>query len=212
MKITEIPFAALRLQYRIARAPLALIEQTVIARMDSEAPGRLLYERSIGSVDAIVGALLRDDDVASRGAAQVQRSEALGEAARLEAAAAKQRADADEKLRRKRDEVIAAPAEAHAEAQQKVAEAQSTAASRKQQETARIAERTAETKKRIDESAAAKIDAAEAAERAQKQRISAAEKSAAAVADAQLDDAADKRKEAVRKQAHADRLEVLAEE
>ena len=212
MKITEIPFAALRLQYRIARAPLALIEQSVIARMDSEAPGRLLYERSIGSVDAIVGALLRDDDVASRGAAQVQRSEALGEAARLEAAAAKQRADADEKLRRKRDEVIAAPAEAHAEAQQKVAEAQSTAASRKQQETARIAERTAETKKRIDESAAAKIDAAEAAERAQKQRISAAEKSAAAVVDAQLDDAADKRKEAVRKQAHADRLEVLAEE
>ena len=51
MKITEIPFAALRLQYRIARVPLRLFEQRVLARVDSEAPARLLYERSVGAVD-----------------------------------------------------------------------------------------------------------------------------------------------------------------
>ena len=36
MKITEIPFAAMRLQYRIARVPLRLFEQRVLARVDSE--------------------------------------------------------------------------------------------------------------------------------------------------------------------------------
>ncbi len=84
MKITEIPFAALRLQYRIARVPLRLFEQRVLAGVDSEAPARLLYERSVGAVDAVVGNMLGDSEVEKRGAARVERSEALGEAARLD--------------------------------------------------------------------------------------------------------------------------------
>lgn len=80
MKITEIPLAALRLQYRIARAPLRLFEQRVLTRVDSEAPGRLLYERSVGVVDAAVGNALGDPEVGKRGVALVERSEALGEA------------------------------------------------------------------------------------------------------------------------------------
>jgi hypothetical protein len=212
MKITEIPFAALRLQYRIARAPLQLIEQRVIARMDSEAPGRLLYERSVGSIDAMVGTLLRDDDVASRGAAQVERSQAMGEAGRLDELAAQQRAEADEELQRKRDEVVAAPGKARASTQQKVQDARETAEERKHQETEKAAKRTAAAKQQIDESAAAKVDAAESAKRAKEQRIAAGEKTAAAVAKTELDDAANKRKDAVGKRAHADHVEQLAEE
>jgi hypothetical protein len=211
MKITEIPLAAMRLQYRIARAPLHLIEDRVITRMDDEAPGRLFFERSVGSMDAMVAALLHDEDVASRGASQVRRSQALGEAVRLDEVAAEQRAEADEKMRRKHDEVIAAPGEAREQAQEKMREARSAAASRKAEDAERVAKRTAETKARIDQSAAAKVDAAEAAKRTREQRITAAEKSAEAVADAQLEDAADKRREAVNKQAHADRLEDVAE-
>ncbi len=211
MKITDIPFAALRLQYRIARAPLQLIEQRVITRMDSEAPGRLLYERSVGSIDAIVGALLRDHDVASRGTAQVQRSEALGEAARLDEVAAQQRKEADDELRRKREEASAAPGKARANTQKKVQTAKTTAAQRKQQKTEEAAKHTAAVKEQIDKSAAAKVGAAESAKQAEEQRITAKEKSATAVAEARLDHAADKRKEAVGKQAHADRVEMLAD-
>ena len=146
MKITDIPFAAMRLQYRIARAPLQFIEERVIARMDPEAPGRLLFERSVGSIDAMVGTVLRDDDVASRGAAQVQRSEALAEAIRLDEAAAQQRADADEELRRKQEEVAAAPSKARKRTLQKVEDARSTAEKRKHRETENAAKRTEEAK------------------------------------------------------------------
>lgn len=212
MKITELPLIALRLQYRIARAPLQLIERRVIAQMDSEASARLLYERSIGSIDSMVGSLLRDDTIGMRGAAQVRRSEALGEAARLDEVADRQRKAADDELRRKREEVAKAPSEARDKTVQKVHDARSTAEERKQRETARAAERTAAAKEQIDESAAAKVDAAESVKRAEEQRITAAEKSVRAVAEAQLDDAADKRQEAVSKRAHADRVEALAED
>ena len=120
MKITEIPFAALRLQYRIARVPLRLFEQRVLARVDSEAPARLLYERSVGAVDAVVGNMLGDTEVEKQGAARVERSEALGEAARLDELATQTREQADEELRRKRESVAAAPGEARATAQRKV--------------------------------------------------------------------------------------------
>jgi hypothetical protein len=60
MKIAEIPFALLRFQYQIARFPFHLIEEQLAARLVSEAPARLFYERSLGAVDATVGKLLGD--------------------------------------------------------------------------------------------------------------------------------------------------------
>jgi hypothetical protein len=211
MKLTDIPFAAMRLQYRIARAPLRLFEHRVIAQMDSEAPGRLLFERSVGSIDALVGTVLRDDDVASRGAEQMQRSQALGEAVRLDQVAAQQRAEADDELRRKRNEAVAAPGKARVSTVRKVQDARSTAEQRKHEETEKAAKRTAAAKERIDQAAEAKVNAAESIRRDEEKRIAAAEKTATAVADARLEDAADKRKKAVKKSAHADRLEDLAE-
>jgi len=60
MKIAEIPFAVLRFQYQIARIPFQLIEDQMAARIYSEAPARLFYERSLGTVDAAIGNLLGD--------------------------------------------------------------------------------------------------------------------------------------------------------
>ena len=45
MRIIDTPLAVLRLQYRIVRFPLQMIEERVVARMGSEAPARLFYER-----------------------------------------------------------------------------------------------------------------------------------------------------------------------
>ena len=69
MKVAEIPFVVLRFQYQIARLPLQLIEDQVAARLRSEGPARLLYERSFGALDATVGKLLGDPQLEKRGAA-----------------------------------------------------------------------------------------------------------------------------------------------
>ena len=39
MRITAIAFPVLRLQYRIARAPLELFDKHFVSRMNSKAPG-----------------------------------------------------------------------------------------------------------------------------------------------------------------------------
>ena len=195
MKITEIPFASLRLQYRIARMPLRLFEQRVLVRVDSEAPARLLYERSVGAVDSVVGNMLGDTEVEKQGAARVERSEALGEATRLDELATP---------------AASAPGKARATSQRRVRAARSTAEERKRQGTQTAAKRAAEVKQRVDEAAAAKVIGVETAKRANQQRITAAERSATAVAEAELDDAAEKRSEAIAKRAHADRVDDLA--
>src|SRR6476619_4047744 len=87
MKITDVPFAVLRFQYQLARVPLQLIEDRVVARMDAESPARLMYERSMGRLDLAVGGALGANDVQRRGAALVERSDELARAARLEEAA-----------------------------------------------------------------------------------------------------------------------------
>jgi hypothetical protein len=211
MKITEMPVAALRLQYRIARLPLRLFEQRVLTRVDSEAPARLLYERSVGAVDTAVGNMLGDSDVAKHGTALVERSEALGEAARLDELAEQKKKQADEELRRKRESVVAAPGEARKTAQRKVDQARSAAEQRKQQAAQTATKRAADVKQRIDETAANKVTGVETAKRAKQQTATAAEKSTAAAAKAELDEAAEKRSEAVDKRAHADRVDELAD-
>ena len=39
MTITKVPFAILRFQYQLVRFPLHVIEERVVARMGTEAPG-----------------------------------------------------------------------------------------------------------------------------------------------------------------------------
>ena len=60
MKITTLPFALFRFQYGLARMPLQVIESQLSARLMPEAPARLLYERSLGMLDATAGRLLGD--------------------------------------------------------------------------------------------------------------------------------------------------------
>ena len=81
MEITDVPYAVLRFQYQLARFPLQLIEQQVVAGMSSEAPTRLFYERWLGGLDATVGKMLGDPDLEKRGAALIERSDALRRAA-----------------------------------------------------------------------------------------------------------------------------------
>jgi len=211
MKIAGIPFSVLRFQYQIARLPLQLIEDQVAARLGSEAPARLFYERSLGALDATVGKLLGDPGLEQRGAALVERSNALNKAAQLDATATRKREQADAKLESTRDEVVTDINDARDATEQQAVDARITAGQRKRAADEAAEKRTAAANKQADESAAQRKKAAESAKRQQEAEIRAAEGAVTKAAESKLDDAHAKRGAAAGKRAQADRVEELAE-
>lgn len=212
MKITDVPFAVLRLQYQLARVPLQLIEDRVVGRLDSEAPARLLYERSMGTLDVAVGTVLGAPDIQRRGAALIDRSEGLRRAAVLDEAADRAVDEAETDLR---DAVIAADLvreQAREEKVDEVNEARRTAAHEKVSAINEAEKRVDNAQKQADEAAAQRTEAVEAARREKQDRAEAAARSKAAVADAKLSDADDKRAEAAAELAAADRTERLTDD
>jgi hypothetical protein len=211
MNITRIPWAVLRMQYRLARIPLKLFEQQVLSRLNPESPGRLLFDRAVGAVDAAAGSALADHDLEESGIARIERAEAMGEAVRLDDVAARRLQQADAELRRSREAAAEAPKEARANAKERIDSARETAQQRKQNATQTASQRASAAKQGIDEAAEQRVAVAQKAQRSAEDRSRAAEKSEKAVAEAQLDDAAEKRRAATGARAHADRLEELSD-
>ena len=211
MKITDVPFAVLRFQYQLARVPLQLLEDQVVARLDAESAARLLYERSMGRLDVAVGSALRAPAVERRGAALVERSEALGRAARLDTAADRATEQADADLRDAQHAATAVRQEARAEKEDELIQARRDAAHQKVAAIQDAEQRVEDVSNRADEVAAKRKDAVEAAKRDKQDQIRAAERSAEAVADAKTQDARKKRGAAAAKRGQADRVEQLAD-
>ncbi|MGX9789241.1 IF2 family translation initiation factor [Mycobacterium sp. MMS18-G62] len=212
MNITDIPFAVLRFQYQLARFPLQLIEDRVVARMDSEAPARLFYERSLGLLDATVGNALGAPELEQRGAALVERSDELRRAARLDAAATENIKQADANVKVTREKAAEESEEAHAEAEREVQAAREEAQDRKRAAVESAEKRIGAVREQADDVAARRTSAVEVAKREEEAQIRAAERTVTTAADAQLKDAQEKRSEAAAKRAQADRIEELADE
>jgi hypothetical protein len=210
MKISDVPFAVLRFQYQLARYPLQLIEDRVITRIGTEAPARLIYERSLGALDAAVGNALGDAKLAERGAALVERTDTLGRAAKLEAKAAVRLEQADKKLKALRDNAIQERQEVQDATEQEIKEAREAAQERKREAIDSAQKQSAAARRQADQVAADRKEAAEAARRQVEARTRAAEKAASKVAESKLDEAQDKHTEAAAKRSKADRLEELA--
>jgi hypothetical protein len=210
MKITDAPLAVLRFQYRIARFPLHMIEERVVARMGSEAPARLFYERSLGLLDAAVGNVLGDSRLQKRGGALAERSDALRRAAQLDATATQARQQSSADLKAKSDKAIEEQQNARAAKEREVEEARTSAEDRKRAAEEVAAQRTATAKKRADDAAAQRRDSVESAKRTEQARIRANEQKAAAAAKSKLDDAQARRTDANTKRARAIRVEKLA--
>jgi hypothetical protein len=211
MNIVSVPVAILRLQYRIARVPLQLIEDRVMTRFDAETPARLFYERSLGSLDAAVGSALGDVNLQTRGSALVERSDALSRAARLDATATAKREKADAAKEAKLSEASQEQQDAREARAQEVEEAQRSAQKRATRAAETAQQRTAAAKKEADEAASRQASAVEAARKAEREAIRDDEQAVVAATQARLDDAAAKRAEASTKRAKADRVEQLAE-
>ncbi|BCI54037.1 hypothetical protein NIIDNTM18_33150 [Mycolicibacterium litorale] len=211
MKITDVPFAVLRFQYQIARFPLQMIEERVVARLDSEAPARLLYERSLGMLDLAVGNALSAPDVEQRGAALIERSEALRRAAQLDETATQVRDQADAELKSTREKAEREQQQAEQDREREIKQARQTASERKQNAVQNAQKRAADAKEQADQVAAQRVKAAEDARRQEEAVIKATEKSVEQMAQEKLDDAADKAGAAAAKRAQADRVEDLAD-
>ena len=146
MEITDVPFAVLRFQYQLARFPLQLIEEQVVAGMSSEAPTRLFYERWLGGLDATVGNLLGDPKLEKRGAALIEGSDARGGVAQLDATATQQHEQADDELKAKRDNAIKDQKDARAANERQVKKARTAAEQRKRAAAPAAVKRTAAAK------------------------------------------------------------------
>ncbi|BBZ59890.1 hypothetical protein [Mycolicibacterium monacense] len=211
MRVTDVPFAVLRFQYQIARIPLQVIEDRVVARLDAEAPARLFYERSLGMLDLAVGNALSAPEVEHRGAALIERSEALRRAAQLDETATEVHQQAEANLESTREQAKREQMQAEQDREREIKESRETASERKQNAVQTAQKKAADAKQQADQIAAQRVKSAEAARRQEEAVISATERSIEKVAQGKLDDAADKAGNAAAKRAQADRVEDLAE-
>ena len=211
MEITDVPFAVLRFQYQLARIPLQLIEEQVVAGMSSEAPTRLFYERWLGGLDATVGKMLGDPDLQKRGGALIERSDALRRAAQLDATATQNQEQAADELKVKRAKAIEDQKDARTVTERDVEEARTAAEERTGAAAAAAQKRSAAAKQQADELTAQRLTSAEAAQRDEQAKITAAEHKATAAAESTLDEAQAKHSDAASKRAQADQVEELAD-
>ena len=209
MSVTDLPLAVLRFQYQMARVPFHVMEEQFVARMDPKAPARLFYERWLGSLDAAAGMVLGDPELEQRGAALAERSDSLGRAAQLDATATRQREQADDELKAKRDRAKQDLNHARATKQRKVTAARNAAEDRKGTAAEAGAKRSAAAKQQADEVAAQRIDAAEAANRKEQAKSRAGEENATKAAESDLNDAQATRSDAATQRAQADQVENL---
>ncbi|TDO10077.1 hypothetical protein EV580_4362 [Mycobacterium sp. BK086] len=211
MKISDVPFAILRLQYRAARLPLQIIEEQLVARLDAESSPRLIYERSLGALDITVGNVLGDQKIAERGAAIADRSEARLLAAELDAQADAEVREAGQNFKARRQSASQQRQNAQAAKEKTVKESRQQAEARKREAAQNAEERAASLGKRADKTATQRTAAVENAKRTENAQIDAMAKTAAKRADAQLKDAHEKRTEAASIRKDADRVAELAD-
>lgn len=211
MKISDAPFAILRLHYRAARLPLQIVEEQLVARLDTESPARLIYERSLGALDVTVGNLLGAPDIAERGAALAERSEALRLAAELDAKADAEVREAGQNFKARRDDADRQRQDAREKKERAVAQSRQLAEARKREAAQKATDRAAAVKERADKSASQRTAAVENAKQTEQARIGAAEKTVTKAAQAKLDDAREKRSHVVMTQIEADRVSDLAD-
>lgn len=211
MSLMAIPRAVLKLQYQVARAPLQLIDDRFVARLDDEAPARLFYQRSLGMLDTAVGVALGDRDIQKRGATLVERSDALRRAADLDAAADENLKQADRELKATQEKALRDKQEAFEETEDKARQVRADAQQRKRSAVEAAEKKMAASDKQADQLAEQRQKNVETAKRHEEEQIDAVERSAATAAGIKMADAQEKRVDAAATRVQADAIEDLAD-
>ncbi len=199
------------LPYELARKPAVLVDAGLSARLEEDSLPRVTLGRAIGSADMVVGTLLRNPDIARRGADRIERSSKLATAARLEEEAATRRDQARETVVSGRQDAEQKREAARDRVTSGLAEAEVVEAQKKQEAEARAAERAADKKAAADKRAANRTATIE--QRKERVETAAETKKKAAQRDArsELDEARETRQSAAEARADAERLDDLTE-
>ncbi|GCE39656.1 hypothetical protein I1A62_28950 [Rhodococcus sp. USK10] len=73
-----LAMALLRLEYRLARLPLQLVEDVAVSHLDEQAPSRLAFEQFLIDCDRAAAYLLNDENAARRAADLRRHTTAVG--------------------------------------------------------------------------------------------------------------------------------------
>jgi hypothetical protein len=203
--------ALIALPYELARKPAVLVDTGLAARLSEDSLPRLTLGRAIGSADIVVGTLLRNPDIARRGAERIERSSTLATAARLEEEAATRRDQARETVVSGREDAAKKREAARDRVTSGLAEAEVVEAQKKQEAEAGADRKAADKKAAADKRAAKRTATIEE----RKDRVETAaetkKKAAQRSARSELDEARESRQSGAEARADAERLGDLTE-
>jgi hypothetical protein len=199
------------LPYEIARKPLALVDDSLEDRLPETSLPKVTLDRAIGQADRIAGTLLRNREIARRGAERIDRTEKLLTAARLEKQAAAERQLADDTGRNGRQQAAQLREAAEKHVSRGLQEADETEAAGKREARAEAARTAAAKKAAAAEKAQAREAAAEQRKNQQANAAEARKMAAQRSAAKKAERAAESRKAAASQRADAERLEELTE-
>jgi hypothetical protein len=201
--------ALITVPYELARLPLVIVDNSLSRRLSETSGARMTLDRAIGSADKIAGALIRDRQIAKRGADRIDQSDKIRTAVRLKQEAAGRREQARETASTGTEKAAQKRKAAQARAVSGLAEADAAQA-RGMQKAKTTAAKTASAKKAAaDKRAATRTATLEQ----RKERVSTAaeEKKRAAQSRAKTDivDAGRTKQSAAEARADAERLSDL---
>lgn len=199
------------LPYELARLPFTTVDQRLSRRLPETSLPRTTLDRAIGSADRLAGALLRNDQIAARGADRIERSAKLAQAARFEDQADAQREAARDAVETGRQEAAQKREAAAERASSGLAEAKKAEAKGKQQATANAKKTAAAKKKAADKKAATRTETVEQRKKRVDATAEAKKKAARDEAKADLADARKSREAAADSLADAEVLSDLTE-
>ena len=199
------------LPYELARMPVALVDNSLASRLAEDSMPRVTLDRALGSADKLAGSLLRNPDIAHRGAERIDRSRKLAAAARLEQKATTRREQAEETLVSGAEDAAQKREAARDRVTSGLDEAEKVEARGKQQAEARARKDAAAKKAAADERAAKRTATIEEREERVESAAETKKKVAQREARSELDEARESRQSAAEARADAERLSDLTE-
>lgn len=192
--------------YRLARAPLTVLDATLAQRLPKDSAPRMTFDRVLGSFDQFAGRLLANDTIAQQGASRIARITKLAMATTLDQEAAENRTAAQAVATRGEQQAAQKAEQAKDRARDGAAQAEQAERDGKRQAAVRARTLAAQKKKQAEARKQQQVEAAE-------QRVEQAESVANArtttarrAAQAKLGDASQTRAAAAANRADADQL------
>jgi hypothetical protein len=199
------------LPYELARLPLVIVENGLADRLPETSAPRVTLDRAIGSADRLAGSLLRNPDIARRGADRIERSEKLLLADHLEQEAATRREQARGTAAAGRRQAAQQRRTAQRRAASGLHEADAAEERGKREATVKAAKTAAAKKTAADKRAASRTATVEQRKRRVDSAAQAKKQAAQREAKAELDDAREIKQSAAESRADAERLSDLTE-